>query len=508
METPETIREIARLGDIYVSTNSGEGFGKCLHPDSPIITIDGVNKIKDITPVDLVLDENGKWTNVIATKEKDYDGDLIEIKAWGNIPILVTPEHKIKAFKRPKKRYKKLTPYDETIPKWIEAKDLNKGDVVVFPQFSQKTYKNVEIDLMSIDSTLKTDGKKVWYKMGYSGITKELVKVNRFILLDSELAKLLGIYVAEGSKSEIGVGEELDIIDELEKIYINKFGVTPKIYKKGCMYRFGITQSIIQKLFIFLCGKYSKNKTISNFILENYDETILKQFLKFYWLGDGKKSTFMSGFTTVSLNLLSTLKMAFTSLKECPMIENDNNNSCYRLYSRSGNIVHSNKSWINKNGFVGYLIKNINKIPYKGKVIDIQTKSGNFSTLSFIVHNCGLEAMSLRIPPIITDYAASSEVHQKGSILVPCYEGRQGRFRHQDRMRGVQAGIVNEEKFVEAMLYLYNNPEERMALGREGRRWAREFDYDTKIIPQWINLFNSISPEDVMLKEMVLEEER
>ena len=118
----------------------------------------------------------------------------------------------------------------------------------------------------------------------------------------------------------------------------------------------------------------------------------------------------------------------------------------------------------------------------------------------------GLEAMSLRMPVIITDYAASSEVHQKGSILVPCYEGRHGRFRHQDKVRGVEAGIVNEEKFTEAMLYLYNNKEERLMLGKEARRWAREFDYDTKIIPQWINLFNSITPEDIMLKEMVQEE--
>jgi len=110
------------------------------------------------------------------------------------------------------------------------------------------------------------------------------------------------------------------------------------------------------------------------------------------------------------------------------------------------------------------------------------------------------------MPVIITDYAASSEVHQKGSILVPCYEGRHGRFRHQDKIRGVEAGIVNEEKFTEAMLYLYNNKEERLMLGKEARRWAREFDYDTKIIPQWINLFNSITPEDIMLKEMVQEE--
>jgi len=118
---------------------------------------------------------------------------------------------------------------------------------------------------------------------------------------------------------------------------------------------------------------------------------------------------------------------------------------------------------------------------------------------------CALEAMSLGIPVIITDYSACSEVCAKGSILIPCYEGRTGRFRHQDRIRGVQAGIVNEEKFTEAMVYLYNNAKEREELGKHARKWAREFDYDTKIIPQWLHLFRSVSPEKIMMAELGIE---
>ena len=116
---------------------------------------------------------------------------------------------------------------------------------------------------------------------------------------------------------------------------------------------------------------------------------------------------------------------------------------------------------------------------------------------------CPLEAMSLGMPVIITDYSACSEVCKKGSILVPCYEGQIGRFRFDDRRRSVEGGIVNEEKFTEAMVYLYNNEVEREALGRQARRWAKEFDYDTKIIPQWISLFNYISPEKIMMAELL-----
>jgi len=116
---------------------------------------------------------------------------------------------------------------------------------------------------------------------------------------------------------------------------------------------------------------------------------------------------------------------------------------------------------------------------------------------------CLLEALSLGMPVVVTDYSAPSEVCKKGSILVPCYEGQAGRYRLDDRRRGVEGGVVNEEKFTEAMLHLYEHPDERKKLGEEAREWAREFDYDTKIIPLWIHLFNSVSPEVVLMKELL-----
>ena len=116
---------------------------------------------------------------------------------------------------------------------------------------------------------------------------------------------------------------------------------------------------------------------------------------------------------------------------------------------------------------------------------------------------CGLEALSLKIPVAITDYSACSEVHQKGSILVPCYEGRAGRFRWHDKVRACDGGVVNEEKFTEALLRLYDNPKERKELGIQAREWAREFDYATKIIPQWIDILNKINPDIILQNELL-----
>lgn len=115
----------------------------------------------------------------------------------------------------------------------------------------------------------------------------------------------------------------------------------------------------------------------------------------------------------------------------------------------------------------------------------------------------GLEAMAMSCPAIITDYSACSEVHRKGSILVPTYEGRAGRYRMDDRRRSVEAGIVNEAKFVEAMEYLYEDENERRRLGCEAQRWAKEFDYDRKILPQWKLLLNGLDTDLIMAKELL-----
>ena len=500
-ERPEQLLEIAKLGDVYLSTTSGEGFGKCLHPDSPIITFDGIKKISEVKIGDVVLDENGKWTRVLATKSKDHSGQLIKIESYGNIPIYVTPEHLIKAFKRPKRKHKKGFMWEGQNPEWIKAEDLKKGDVVLFPIFSDINNTDEtqieSFDLLTLDSTLETNGEKVWYRMGYSN-NGELIKVNRFITLDRELVKLLGIYVAEGSKNEISIGKELKIIDELKQIYIDKFGVVPKIYERETTFRFCITEKIISIFLTRLCGEGAENKTIPKSILEHKDSSILMDFLQYYWLGDGEKGKFLSGFTTVSDKLVTTLKLALSSLQRIVMIEKDIGNNCYRVDSRSSTQIHSNKAWYNKNGFIGYLIKDIARENYSGKVVDIQT-NGSFSTLSFTVHNCGLEAQGLGMPIVITDYSACSEVHRKGSILIPIT----GTFRMDDRRRSVEGGLVDEKKFTEAIEDLYYNKQKRIELGEEARVWSRNFDYDTMIVPRWINLLNSINPDELMVRELL-----
>lgn len=112
---------------------------------------------------------------------------------------------------------------------------------------------------------------------------------------------------------------------------------------------------------------------------------------------------------------------------------------------------------------------------------------------------CSLEAMSLGIPVIITDYSACSEVCEKGSILIPYV----GRYRLSDSMKLVDMALIDENKLTEAMLTMYNNPSEREETGLEAREWAREFDYDTKIFPAWMDIFSRIEPDAILANNML-----
>lgn len=115
---------------------------------------------------------------------------------------------------------------------------------------------------------------------------------------------------------------------------------------------------------------------------------------------------------------------------------------------------------------------------------------------------CFLEAASLGMTTIFPDYAALSEVCDKGSIKVPLYEGSAGKYRGRDSERKVYAGIVNQEKMVEAMTRMYDHKDEREELGLQGRMWAKNFDYDTQIIPAWMDLLGRINPDVIMAEEI------
>jgi glycosyltransferase involved in cell wall biosynthesis len=116
---------------------------------------------------------------------------------------------------------------------------------------------------------------------------------------------------------------------------------------------------------------------------------------------------------------------------------------------------------------------------------------------------CLLEAATAQMPVIATNYSAVPEVLDKYGVLIPTYEGRAGRYQMHDMARFTELGLVNEEKFTEAMLYYYDHPEERRELGIKANEWTRNFDYDSQIMVGWNQMLSQINP-DVILANSLL----
>lgn len=114
-----------------------------------------------------------------------------------------------------------------------------------------------------------------------------------------------------------------------------------------------------------------------------------------------------------------------------------------------------------------------------------------------------LEGLSLQKPVVVPNYSAMPEVCERGAILVPLYEGPAGYYRMQDKLRLSPGGVVNQAKFTEALQYLYDHPEEREELGAQGREWAKNFDYDTQVIPGWTDILNRLNPDVILSQEML-----
>jgi len=114
-----------------------------------------------------------------------------------------------------------------------------------------------------------------------------------------------------------------------------------------------------------------------------------------------------------------------------------------------------------------------------------------------------LETGACGIPNIVTDVSAPPEFAKDFSILVPV-----GHYDTEGRS-GIERGIVDVEKSVDALVTLANNPQLRDKLGKRGIEVAKEYDWK-RVAARWEDFLNSLSldyrdkkPEDPVYMRVV-----
>src|SRR5579859_4325319 len=124
-------------------TGAGTPLGQlaaCFTADMRVTTADGLKRIADLQPGELVLTDQGRLRPVTQVYQRPYSDTLLHIKvAQIGTALEVTPEHPI------------LTPNG-----WVKAGDLKVGDVVA-AGMSQETWPTSVFDLTTLQFPIELE---------------------------------------------------------------------------------------------------------------------------------------------------------------------------------------------------------------------------------------------------------------------------------------------------------------------------------------------------------------
>ena len=227
----------------------------CLLPDTYLHSNPGVRKIKDISIGDKVYTHKGRLKKVKQVYTRFYKGPIYNIKPYNfNIGLKTTEEHPfhvIKSYKDCKNcthtickpacsYYQKRGcshPYFKKYqPQWIQAKEVERGDVLIFPRLNGviKDKKEIKLSDYLSKKQFKVFQNKIACTQGR--IDK---KLNNVIKIDKDFCRLVGYYISEGytdNRDSISFcfnRNEKKYIKDVKFLMREIFGLSsPRIYKR------------------------------------------------------------------------------------------------------------------------------------------------------------------------------------------------------------------------------------------------------------------------------------
>ena len=271
----------------------------CLLPGTVIHANPRLAKIENLKKGDKVLTHRGEYKEVKATYNRYYKGYVYHIKPrYFSLGITTTEEHPFFAIKTLKDcswtsgickpTYPHLKrcvtkAYKHYKPDWIQAKNLEVGDVILYPRLNLT--KNVD----------------------YIEIGKSNIKIGK------DFCRLVGYYLAEGytnGRDCIGFSfskKETEFLNDVRNLIMKIFKCKPKQGKtKGdiLVYSNQLRQ-FFEENFYCNAGKKANSKSLPPFFL-NLPLEKQVEILKGWWYGDkGSTSsrTLMNQFKIICLRL-------------------------------------------------------------------------------------------------------------------------------------------------------------------------------------------------------------
>lgn len=381
----------------------------CLLPKEKIHLQNEIKMLADIKANDSVLSHTGTSNSVQQIAKRQYKGSIVKLKSkLGEVSL--TPEHLVYAIKIPKGDKFLRTPYRKQLsPAWYHAADLKKGDIALYPIVQ------AIVEKKHLDNNIE----KPKYDFKSFDIPKK-------ILLDADILRLFGYYLAEGSISEKKCSNfilftlhinEIDIVDDIKKA-AKKLGLTPiirNIPKRNTVV-VSLYSATLARFFKSLFGKYADHKSIPESLML-LPPKMQSHILYGLWKGDGyiniNRDGARGGYVTISYDLAQQVKVLLLRqgiipsiyVEEPKKIKGVSHKRSYRIHvgqreslrklcsimgvQYSPKSFKRDKSWIDDK-YVYVPISDIKTMEYSGFVHNLEVENDHsYTTESFCVHNCG-----------------------------------------------------------------------------------------------------------------------
>ncbi|NJD98340.1 hypothetical protein E3E26_00770 [Thermococcus sp. LS1] len=433
---------------------------------------------------------------------------MLIIKARGTVPVRVTPEHMVWVVKRirHKSHYSDGTQviwWEFEGPEWMTAQELkelvenNKDEKISYMLLQPIPETNVDANKIPL--------RKETYVANQFGKTKRLhpslSRTPEFLPLNFETARLIGLWIAEGSATKTGViqfaigshEEELtEFLIETIKKYFPRANVVVTDHQRNrrtvrfCNKRFAewLRENV---------GSKAHEKHLPEVLFLNRSREIRLGLLRGLIEGDGyvrrngaNRVNYIS-YTTVSPTLAYQLQLLIASLGYVSSVQKSvrspglgktrkpvyevkvSGKSYYSLLDEiglevppKGNRTYNvNMIW---NGYLLFKVRSIEEEFYEGEVYNLEVEGDESYSVGFIVHNsAGINLPAFRV--IIRDTKRYSNF---GWVDIPVLEiqqmmGRAGRPKY-DKVG--EAIIVARTEDPKKMMdrYVFGKPEKLFSM--------------------------------------------
>lgn len=518
----------------------------CFPAGTKVTTLQGYQSIETISVGDQVLTHTGRYMPVSKTFSGMNSRPLYVIKATNCDPVTSTEKHPFLAVKKNDVNFlvnENIGNLRE-LARWVRADELEIGDYLLSSGEKRKIVQEQVLDVWKYARDKRYDIRSKEHNV-YSLVDGKIMfnvgphasefSAHEKLLLDEDLAYILGEWVADGSTGSCDVSfnkRDRERAEILRQKYERVFGNQSYIFEASrCLIVKLRNAAVYSHFFVDHCGSYSEGKHIPEVIMQA-PEKIQRAFLSGYMAGDGcvlthpRYGTKINRARTISNSLACNLRTLLVSLGYCPSVHDQENSGSFKEDARIWTIEWrerkrdnngSCRSWNDGHGVITRIF-DIEKVPNEGvQVFNLEVAEDNsYVVADIVVHNSNegfglstLESLFAGTPIIahmtgglqfqigdwwndLDDFSDQKKLRQ---ISQERYEKKIGKWWGVPVFPSVRNCVGSQpipyiyddrtslDDVVDALHKMYQIPHhERKKIGLEAREWAmKNFSMDNMI---------------------------